>query len=193
MIYELMKLPFGISDLEPVMSKETLEYHYGKHHQTYVTKLNGLIEKTEFSDLSLEELIKKSTSKSAIFNNAAQVYNHDFFWKSLTPQGSSIPDNISQVLTESFGSVKEFEEQFKAKAIGLFGSGWIWLVKTNTGLEIQSHSNAGNPLTQNQTPLLTCDVWEHAYYIDYRNARVQFLDGFFKIVNWNFVSEQLKK
>ena len=194
MAYELMKLPFGMSDLEPHMSKETLEYHYGKHHQTYVTKLNGLVEKTEFSGLSLEEVIKRSAnSHPTVFNNAAQIYNHDFFWNSLTPKGSSITDDVSQALKESFGSYEKFEEEFKNKATALFGSGWAWLVKTSEGLEIQTHSNAGTPITQNQKPLLVCDVWEHAYYIDHRNQRPKFLESFFKLINWNFVSENLEK
>jgi len=190
MKHELMKLPYELDALEPQMSKETLEFHYGKHHQTYVTKLNGLIEGTKFENLSLEEIVK--SSEGGVFNNAAQVLNHDFFWNGLTPNGSEIPANVEAALTETFGSVDGFKEEFTNAAVNNFGSGWTWLVKNAEGkLEIVSTSNAATPVTSGLTPLLTCDVWEHAYYIDVRNARPAYLENFWALVNWNFVAENL--
>lgn len=192
MKHELMKLPYELDALEPQMSKETLEFHYGKHHQTYVTKLNGLIEGTKFENLSLEEIVK--SSEGGVFNNAAQVLNHDFFWNGLTPNGSEIPANVEAALTETFGSVDGFKEEFTNAAVNNFGSGWTWLVKNAEGkLEIVSTSNAATPITSGLTPLLTCDVWEHAYYIDVRNARPAYLENFWALVNWNFVAENLAK
>ncbi len=189
---ELMKLPYELDALEPQMSKETLEFHYGKHHQTYVTKLNGLIEGTKFENLSLEEIVK--SSEGGVFNNAAQVLNHDFFWNGLTPNGSEIPANVEAALAETFGSVDGFKEEFTNAAVNNFGSGWTWLVKNAEGkLEIVSTSNAATPVTSGLTPLLTCDVWEHAYYIDVRNARPAYLENFWALVNWNFVAENLAK
>ncbi|MGB6327544.1 MAG: Fe-Mn family superoxide dismutase [Halarcobacter sp.] len=191
MKHELMKLPFALDALEPQMSKETLEFHYGKHHQTYVTKLNGLIEGTDFENKSLVEIIK--SSEGGVFNNAAQVYNHDFFWNGLTPNGSDIPADVQSALTETFGSVEKFKEDFSNAAINNFGSGWTWLVKDASGkLSIVSTSNAGTPITQDLEPVLTCDVWEHAYYIDTRNARPAYLENFWKLVNWDFVASNLK-
>ncbi|TLP36177.1 superoxide dismutase [Arcobacter arenosus] len=191
MKHELMKLPYELDALEPQMSKETLEFHYGKHHQTYVTKLNGLIEGTEFADKSLEEIIK--SSEGGVFNNAAQVFNHDFFWNGLTPGGSSISDEVASALTEAFGSVDKFKEDFTNAAVNNFGSGWTWLVKDSSGaLKIVSTSNAGTPITDGLTPVLTVDVWEHAYYIDTRNARPVYLENFWALVNWDFVAENLK-
>lgn len=192
MKHELMKLPYELNALEPQMSKETLEFHYGKHHQTYVTKLNGLIEGTKYENLSLIEIIKDS--EGGVFNNAAQVYNHDFFWNGLTPNGSAIPTDVESALTETFGSVDGFKEEFTNAAVNNFGSGWTWLVKNKEGkLEIVSTSNACTPITDELTPLLTCDVWEHAYYIDVRNARPAYLENFWALVNWNFVAENLAK
>lgn len=191
MKHELMKLPFALDALEPQMSKETLEFHYGKHHQTYVTKLNGLIEGTDFENKSLVEIIK--SSEGGVFNNAAQVYNHDFFWNGLTPNGSDISADVQSALTETFGSVEKFKEDFSNAAINNFGSGWTWLVKDASGkLSIVSTSNAGTPITQDLEPVLTCDVWEHAYYIDTRNARPAYLENFWKLVNWDFVASNLK-
>lgn len=191
MKHELMKLPFALDALEPQMSKETLEFHYGKHHQTYVTKLNGLIEGTDFENKSLVEIIK--SSEGGVFNNAAQVYNHDFFWNGLTPNGSDISADVQSALTETFGSVEKFKEDFTNAAINNFGSGWTWLVKDASGkLSIVSTSNAGTPITQDLEPVLTCDVWEHAYYIDTRNARPAYLENFWKLVNWDFVASNLK-
>lgn len=188
MEHKLPKLPFGEDALEPVISKETIEYHYGKHHQTYVTNLNNLIVGTEFADMELEDIIKKSSG--GIFNNAAQVYNHTFYWNCLAPEAGGKPTGkLAEAIDEAFGSFDKFKELFSAKAIGTFGSGWAWLVKNQDGgLEIVSTSNAENPLTKGQTPLLTCDVWEHAYYIDYRNARAKYVEKFWDLVNWDFVA-----
>lgn len=190
MKHELMKLPYELDALEPLMSKETLEFHYGKHHQTYVTKLNGLIEGTDFENQSLEQIIKASSG--GVFNNAAQVFNHDFFWHGLTPGGSEVTANVESALTEAFGSVENFKEEFTNAAVNNFGSGWTWLVKNSEGkLQIVSTSNAGTPITDGLTPVLTCDVWEHAYYIDTRNARPVYLGNFWQLVNWNFVEKNL--
>ena len=187
MKHELMKLPYA--SLAPLMSDETLEYHHGKHHNTYVTNLNNLIVGTEFENMNLEDIIKKSTG--GLFNNAAQVYNHDFFWNGLTPNQGAIPASVEAALTKTFGSVDKFKEEFTAKAIGQFGSGWAWLVLDNGELKIVTTSNAGCPLTDGLKPVLTCDVWEHAYYIDTRNARPKFLENFWKLVNWDFVAKNL--
>ena len=190
MKHELMTLPYALDALEPLMSKETLEFHYGKHHQTYVNNLNNLIAGTKFENSTLVEIVLES--EGGLFNNSAQVYNHDFFWKGLTPTQSEIPSKVEEVLCKTFGSVEKFKEEFTAKAIGQFGSGWAWLVQDeNQDLKIVTTSNAANPLTQNLKPILVCDVWEHAYYIDVRNARPKFLENFWKLVNWNFVEENL--
>lgn len=190
MQHELMKLPYELNALEPQMSQETLEFHYGKHHQTYVTKLNGLIEGTEYENKTLVEIVK--SSQGGVFNNAAQVYNHDFFWNCLTPGGSNVPVSVESALTEAFGSVDKFKEDFTNAAVNNFGSGWTWLVKDASGkLSIVSTSNAGTPITDGLTPLLTCDVWEHAYYIDTRNARPTYLQNFWALVNWDFVANNL--
>jgi superoxide dismutase, Fe-Mn family len=190
MKHELMTLPYTLDALEPLMSKETLEFHYGKHHQTYVNNLNNLIAGTKFEDSTLFDIILESDG--GIFNNAAQVYNHDFFWNGLTPIQSAIPAIVEAALVKAFGSVDEFKKEFTAKAIGQFGSGWAWLVQDeNQDLKIVSTSNAQNPLTENLKPILVCDVWEHAYYIDVRNARPAYLENFFNLINWNFVEENL--
>lgn len=189
MSFELPALPYAMNALEPHMSQETLEFHYGKHHNTYVTNLNKLIEGTEFASASLEEII--NTSSGGLFNNAAQVWNHTFFWSCLSPQGGNQPSGeLLDAIVSKFGSFESFKEQFTQTAVTTFGSGWGWLVKNQVGeLELVSTSNAGNPMTEGKAPLLTCDVWEHAYYIDYRNARPKFLDAFWALVNWDFVSE----
>lgn len=189
MTHELPPLPYAKNALEPHISAETLEYHYGKHHQTYVTNLNNLIGGTEFENLSLEDIIKKSSG--GIFNNAAQVWNHTFYWNCLKPNGGGEPAGaLAGAINQSFGSFEKFKEEFTKCAIGTFGSGWAWLVKNADGsLAIVSTSNAGNPMTSNQTPLLTCDVWEHAYYIDYRNARPKYVESFWNLVNWDFVAK----
>jgi len=189
MAIELPPLPYELNALEPYISRETLEYHYGKHHQAYVTNLNNLLPGSGFETLSLEEIIQKSTG--AIFNNAAQVWNHTFYWHCLSPQGGNEPSGaLAQALEKAFGSFAAFQEQFTKTAIGTFGSGWAWLVRDAQGkLEIISTSNAGTPMTDHKKALLTCDVWEHAYYIDYRNARPKYLETFWKLVNWDFVSK----
>ncbi|MDI9471568.1 MAG: superoxide dismutase [Tissierellia bacterium] len=188
MEHKLPKLPFNEDALEPVISKETIEFHYGKHHQAYVDNLNKLIAGTEFEDMELEEIIMKSGG--GIFNNAAQVFNHTFYWNCLTPNGGGKPEGkLAEAIDEAFGSFEKFKELFSAKAVGTFGSGWAWLVKNQDGaLEIVSTGNADNPLTKGQTPLLTCDVWEHAYYIDYRNARAKYVEAFWNLLNWDFVA-----
>ena len=192
MAFQLPDLPYSKDALAPHMSAETLEFHYGKHHKTYVDKLNSLVPGTPFENASLEEIIRKSDG--GIFNNAAQVWNHTFFWNCLSPQGGGAPTGaVQEAIDKSFGSFDAFKEKFTQAAINLFGSGWAWLVKNPDGsLSIEALSNAGNPLTKDQTPLLTCDVWEHAYYIDYRNARPKFLDGFWSLVNWEYVEKNLK-
>ncbi len=189
MTHTLPALPYEKDALEPHISAETLEFHYGKHHQTYVTNLNNLIPGTEFENLSLEEIVKKSTG--GIFNNAAQVWNHTFFWNCLSPNGGGKPTGaLAEAIDKSFGSFDAFKEEFTKTAVTTFGSGWAWLVKNSDGsLALASTSNAATPLTTDQTPLLTCDVWEHAYYIDYRNARPKFVEAFWNIVNWDFVEK----
>ena len=190
MKHELMTLPYALDALEPLMSKETLEFHYGKHHQTYVNNLNNLIAGTKFENSTLVEIILES--EGGLFNNAAQVYNHDFFWNGLTPTQGTIPSKVEEALTKNFGSVEKFKEEFTTKALGQFGSGWAWLVQDeNQDLKIVTTSNAQNPLKDNLKPILVCDVWEHAYYIDVRNARAKFLENFWKLVNWNFVEKNL--
>lgn len=188
MAFDLPPLPYEMDALEPQISRETLEYHYGKHHQAYVTNLNNLIANTEMEKMTLEEIIK--TSDGGIFNNAAQVWNHTFYWNCLSPNGGGEPKGkLLQAINESFGSYDKFKEQFTKTAITTFGSGWAWLVKNPDGkLEIISTSNAQTPLTSEKIALLTCDVWEHAYYIDYRNLRPKYLEAFWNLVNWDFVA-----
>lgn len=187
MAIELPPLPYALNALEPHISRETLEYHYGKHHQTYVTNLNNLLPGSGFENRILEEIIQSSSG--AIFNNAAQVWNHTFYWHCLTPNGGGEPTGeLANQIQKAFGSFSAFQEQFTKTAIATFGSGWAWLVRTpENKLEIISTSNADTPLTDNKKALLTCDVWEHAYYIDYRNARAKYVESFWKCVNWKFV------
>lgn len=191
MEHKLPALPYSQEALEPIISRETLEYHYGKHHQAYVTNLNKLIAGTEFENLSLEQIILKSNG--AIFNNAAQIFNHTFYWNCMTPDAGGEPSGkLAEAINQAFGSLAVFKEKFTQTAVGTFGSGWAWLVKDKDGqLEIVSTSNAGNPLTEGKKPLLTCDVWEHAYYIDYRNARPSYVEKFWDLVNWDFVASNL--
>lgn len=193
MEHKLPELPYAMDALVPHISKETLEYHYGKHHQTYVTNLNNLIASTEFAEMALEDIVKKSTG--GFFNNAAQVWNHTFYWNCLSPNGGGQPSGvIADAINKQFGSFEQFKEAFTKTAVTTFGSGWGWLVKNADGsLELTSTSNAGTPLTSGQNPLLTCDVWEHAYYIDYRNARPKYLEAFWSLVNWDFVSKRLSQ
>jgi Fe-Mn family superoxide dismutase len=187
MTHELMKLPYGYDALEPLMSAETLKYHHDKHHSGYVSKLNGLVPGTEFESKSLVEIIKHG--EGAIFNNAAQVYNHDFFWNTLSPKETKPSLALDSIIGAQFGSLDKFKEAFVEKGLGLFGSGWVWLCIDEDGqLSIVTTSNADNPLRSGLVPLMVCDVWEHAYYIDYRNARADFLDAYWKLLNWKFVS-----
>lgn len=189
MKHELPPLPYAMDALAPHISAETLEYHYGKHHKTYVTNLNNLIVGTEFENASLEDIIKKSTG--GIFNNAAQVWNHTFYWHSLSPKGGKEPKGkLQDALVASFGSIDAFKEKFSQAAITTFGSGWAWLVKDkHNALSVINTSNAATPMTSGLTPLLTCDVWEHAYYIDYRNARADYVKAFWELVNWDFAAD----
>ncbi len=189
MEHKLPPLPYEMNALEPYISAETLEYHYGKHHQTYVTNLNKLIAGTEYEDMSLEDIIKKSSG--GLFNNAAQVWNHTFYWNCLSPNGGGQPTGaLAQAIDAAFGSFDRFKEQFSQTAVTTFGSGWAWLVKNADGsLALMSTSNAGTPMTEGKTALLTCDVWEHAYYIDYRNARPKYVENFWNLVNWDFVAQ----
>ncbi|HEJ9436718.1 superoxide dismutase [Fe] [Proteus mirabilis] len=191
MSFELPKLPYALDALEPHISKETLEYHYGKHHQTYVTNLNNLVKGTDLESKSLEELIK--TTEGGIFNNAAQVWNHTFYWNCLAPNAGGAPTGkIAEAINKAFGSFEEFKKQFNDAAAKNFGSGWTWLVKKADGsLAIVNTSNAATPVSGEDKPLLTVDVWEHAYYIDYRNARVKYLEEFWALVNWSFVEANL--
>jgi Fe-Mn family superoxide dismutase len=184
MTFELPALPYAKDALAPHISAETIEYHYGKHHQTYVTNLNNLVPGTEFEGLSLEEIVKKSTG--GIFNNAAQVWNHTFYWNGLAPNAGGEPTGaLADAINATFGSFEKFKEEFTKCAVTTFGSGWAWLVKNADGsLALVSTSNAGCPLTAGQTPILTCDVWEHAYYIDFRNLRPKYLEAFWALVNW---------
>lgn len=189
--HELPELPYPRNALEPHISAETLEYHYGKHHASYVDKLNGLIKNTDFEVAPLEEIISKATG--GIFNNAAQVWNHSFYWNCLSPAGGGEPAAaLAKAIDADFGSFAAFRDSFSEAAGSNFGSGWTWLVKNSDGkLEIVNTSNAGNPMTDGQHPLLTCDVWEHAYYIDYRNARPEYINAFWNLVNWEFVAQNL--
>ncbi len=189
MKHELPALPYAEDALAPVISAETISYHYGKHHQTYVNNLNNLIPGTEFEDLSLEDIIRKSSG--GIFNNAAQVWNHTFYWNCLTPNGGGTPAGaLAEAIDKAFGSFDAFKEAFNKSGATNFGSGWTWLVKNSDGsVEIVNTSNAGTPLTTDKTPLLTVDVWEHAYYIDYRNARPKYLEDIWGLVNWDFVAQ----
>jgi len=191
MAFTLPPLPYAMDALAPTISKETLEYHYGKHHQAYVTNLNKQIEGTEFASASLEEIIKKASG--GMFNNAAQVWNHTFYWSCMSPNGGGQPTGkLLEAINAKWGSVDAFIEAFNTSAAGNFGSGWTWLVKKADGsLDIVNTSNAQTPITGDDVPLLTCDVWEHAYYIDYRNARPKYLESFWKLVNWEFAASNL--
>lgn len=192
MTFSLPALPYAKNALAPHISEETLEYHYGKHHNAYVNNLNKLIPGTEFENLSLEEIIMKA--KGGIFNNAAQVWNHTFYWNCLSPNGGGEPSGkLADLINKYFGSFTTFKEQFSQTAATTFGSGWAWLVQNKEGaLSIVSTSNAATPMTDGNTALLTCDVWEHAYYIDYRNARPDYITAFWNLVNWEFVNSNLK-
>jgi Fe-Mn family superoxide dismutase len=189
MAFELPPLPYPKNALAPTISEETLDYHYGKHHQTYVTNLNNLVKGTEFESMGLEDIIRKSSG--GIFNNAAQVWNHTFYWNCLKPAGGGEAGGaLADAINKAFGSFAAFKEKFSNSAVTNFGSGWTWLVKNADGsVEIVNTSNAATPMTSGKTALLTCDVWEHAYYIDYRNARAKYVESFWSLVNWDFVAK----
>lgn len=191
MAHELPALPYDMNALEPFISKETIEYHYGKHHAAYVKNLNGLITGTEFENSGLEEIIKKANG--GIFNNGAQVWNHTFYWNCMSPDGGGEPTaELMNAIKGDFGSFEAFKEQFSKAAATLFGSGWAWLVKSPQGkLEIVQESNAGNPLRNDLEPIMTCDVWEHAYYIDKRNLRPAYIEDFWKVIDWNAIGNRL--
>ncbi len=189
MAFELPSLPYDKNALEPHISAETLDFHYGKHHKTYVDKLNGLVEGTDMADKSLEDVVKASSG--GMFNNAAQVWNHTFYWNCLSPNGGGAPEGaLATKISEAFGSFDKFKDEFTNSAIGNFGSGWTWLVQQQDGsVAIVNTDDADTPLTdESVTPLLTVDVWEHAYYIDYRNARPKYMEAFWALVNWDFVA-----
>jgi Fe-Mn family superoxide dismutase len=190
MAFELPKLPYKRDALVPFISEETLDFHYGKHHQAYVTNLNGLIPGTEFENADLETIIKKA--EGGIFNNGAQVWNHTFYFEAFSKQGRKEPaGDLAEAINKSFGSFETFREQFNKAATTLFGSGWAWLAKSNDGaLQIIQESNAGNPLRKGLKPLITCDVWEHAYYIDYRNRRPDYIKNFWEILDWDIVASR---
>ncbi|MFH0798634.1 MAG: superoxide dismutase [Pseudomonadota bacterium] len=197
MAYKLPDLPFAKDALAPNISAETLEYHHGKHHAAYVNNLNTLLEGTNLAEMPLEELFTSGLEKlpadkrKGVFNNAAQIYNHTFYWNCLRKKGGALPTGkLAEAITKSFGGLDKFKERFTAAAVGQFGSGWAWLVKGSNGsLEIVATSNAGNPLTDKKVPLLTCDVWEHAYYVDYRNARAKYVEAYCDLINWDFVAK----
>jgi Fe-Mn family superoxide dismutase len=189
MEHKLPELPYAKEALAPHLSSETLTFHHDKHHATYVTNVNKLVAGTEFESAPLEEIIKKATG--GLFNNAAQVWNHSFYWNCLSPSGGGQPQGaLAEAIKRSFGSFDKFKEQFTNTAVTLFGSGWAWLIKSKNGdLVIEAMSNANTPVKEGRTAILTCDVWEHAYYIDYRNARATYLESFWKIVNWGFAEK----
>ena len=192
MAFQLPELPYARDALAPHISEETLDFHYGKHHKAYVDKLNGMVEGTEMAEKSLEEVVRNSVG--GMFNNAAQIWNHTFYWHSLSPNGGGLPSGaIGEAIDTSFGTIDTFKDEFTAQALGNFGSGWTWLVQKDDGsLAIVNTANAETPLTQEGiTPLLTVDVWEHAYYIDYRNARPAYLDAFWNLVNWEFAAANM--
>ncbi|WP_237249324.1 superoxide dismutase [Sphingobacterium faecale] len=192
----LPELPYDSGALDPVITAETFDYHYGKHHATYVNNLNGLIKDTALEGATVETIISKSFSEGniALFNNAAQHWNHSFFWNCLSPDGGATPvEKIGALIDRDFGSFEAFKEQFSQTAVKLFGAGWAWLAQDENGvLEILAMKDAHTPLTEGKTPVLTLDVWEHAYYIDYRNARPKFVEGFWELVNWDFANKNLK-
>jgi len=196
MAHELPKLNYSNDALSPIMSQETLELHHGKHHQTYITNLNNFIKDTDMAEISLKDIIVKSSkdnSKTGIFNNASQHWNHNLFWKCMKPKGGgSIPSKLEKKIIEDFGSVEKFKDEFKQAGITQFGSGWCWLSLNNDKLVITKTANAANPLIDNIKPILGCDVWEHSYYIDYRNRRPEYLDKFVEnLIDWEFVETQL--
>lgn len=191
MAFELPELPFAKDALDPHISARTLDFHHGKHHNAYVTKLNAMTEGTDKASKSLEDLIKSETG--GLFNQAAQTWNHTFYWHSLSPSGGGEPTGpIADAIKSDLGGFAAFKEKFSAEAAGHFGSGWAWLVRNQSGkLEVVSTHDAGNPMTDGHTPILTCDVWEHAYYLDYQNARPKYIDAWWNLVNWEFANQNL--
>lgn len=190
MEHKLPELPWAKNALEPLISSETIDYHYGKHHNAYVVKLNELIKGTKFENASLEEIIMGS--EGGVFNNAAQVWNHTFYWNCLAPKKGGAPTGkIADLINKKWGSFDKFKETFSASAVGNFGSGWTWLVESNDGVDIFNTSNADTPMKHGKKALMTIDVWEHAYYVDYRNARPKYVEIFWDLVNWDFVNSQL--
>jgi Fe-Mn family superoxide dismutase len=189
--FELPELPFGTTELAPFVSEETFEYHWGKHHAAYVNNLNKMVADTEFADMTLEKIVQKS--EGGMFNNAAQHWNHSFFWNCLSPNGGGTPKGkVLEQINKSFGSFEIFKEKFSTAAATLFGAGWAWLAEDDQGnLEILALKDADTPLRHGKKALLTLDVWEHAYYIDYRNARPKFIEGWWDVVNWNFAEKNL--
>jgi len=192
MVFELPKLPYKTNSLVPYISEETIEFHYGKHHQTYVNNLNGLVPGTDFENSDLESMIMKG--EGPIFNNAAQIWNHTFYFESFSKDGRKTPAGpLADEITRSFGTFEGFREQFTRSATTIFGSGWAWLAKKDDGtLHIMQESNAGNPLKKGFTPLLTCDVWEHAYYIDYRNRRPDYIKAFWELIDWDIIDMRFR-
>ena len=192
MEHTLPELPYAKDALAPHISAETLEYHYGKHHKTYVDTLNKLVPGTEYEDKSLEDIIKQAPA-GKLFNQAAQVWNHTFYWNSMSPKGGKDPDgDLANAIKSAFGSIDDMRTKFTEMAVGNFGSGWTWLVaKSDGSLDIVNTDDAKNPMQEGLKPILTCDVWEHAYYIDYRNARPKYLEAFWEIVNWDFAARNL--
>lgn len=187
MMLQLPPLPYGPSDLAPVISQETIEYHYGKHEQTYIDNVNKMIEGTPYAEMPLEQIIREA--EGALFNNASQAWNHIFYFFSFSPDGRRAPQGkLAEAIEQQWGSLENFQKEFEQAGVTLFGSGWVWLSKDPQGkLVISKENNAGSPLTKGHTPLLTFDVWEHAYYIDYRNARAKYAEEFWNVVNWDFV------
>ena len=194
-VHTLPELPYSKDALAPTISAETIDYHYGKHHAAYVTNLNKLIEGTAHAELGLDDLIKKvagDANEKPVFNNAAQVWNHTFYWNCLSPNGGGEPSGaIKDAIDSSFGGFADFKDKFSKAAATHFGSGWAWVVKTDGGIAIETTANADTPLAQGKTPILTLDVWEHAYYVDYRNARPKYIEEFWKLVNWDFLNKNL--
>ncbi len=193
MKHELPELPYAATALEPHVSAETLQYHHGKHHAKYVSTLNELLPGSGLENDPLEEVVRKSSGK--LFNQAAQAWNHDFYWKCLSPDGGGEPKGpLAEAIEKKYGGFDQFKEQFATAAATLFGSGWVWLVKDpDGGLDVRQTGNAETPIRDGGKPVLTCDVWEHAYYIDYRNARPKYIDAFWKLVNWDFAARQYEE
>lgn len=191
MPFELPKLPYAADALHPFISKQTIDFHYGKHHATYVNNLNNLVQGTRFENASLDQIVREA--EGPVFNNGAQIWNHTFYFESFSPTGGREPSGpLAATITAAFGSFESFKEQFTKSAVTLFGSGWSWLVKRPDGnLEIVQEPNAGNPLRKDFTPLLTCDVWEHAYYLDYQNKRADYLQAFWNILDWGIIGKRI--